>query len=123
MKIRHLIATAALLGFSASAIALDSTEDRLMSYALMAKPLEATTIVDTREVSYGHVGMDKAAELGLATPRTELHYTGSFEPQMAEELTGTQQRLADIGFRAPDLTYRSTRSGDLSDEIAGRIPR
>lgn len=123
MMIRNLITTVALAGFATSAAALDSTEQRLIDYGFMPKSIEASQIVNTVDVSHGSVGMDQAAALGFIPAATEVQYTGRFQKQSTAELTATEERLQELGFKSKQLNFRATPVDPQDGQIAGRLNR
>ncbi len=117
------ITTVALAGFATSAVALDSTETRLVNYGFMPGQVQPSQVFHTAQGSHGNVGMDQAAALGFPPAATKVDYTGRFQEQPEPELTPREQRLQDLGFQSKKLSFRASHSPRQGEPTAETVHR
>lgn len=118
MKIRTVIATAALAGVAMSTTAAaDTTQQRLVDYGLSAPDVGNTEVVERRQIEATSESLKRAAEYGFtAVPREEVSRS-ELVRQEAAERNGVEGRMADYGFLPPELAY-TTETGDA--ELLGQ---
>lgn len=120
MKIRALIATAALAGFAiGSTAAADTTQQRLIDYGFVAPEVGTTHVVETRPVEAVSPTQAALVRSGFIAPPTEEVSRSVLVRQERVDRTGTEARLESHGFLPKQLGYSTEFSAERSERLLG----